>query len=383
MPTQTEEITAREIATFEDVKLLASASSPCVTILINIRDPRELSPKLKGALRNVEQQSKENLEGIDADSILEPIRGLARTAELAGIWSNTLALFRSPGLFQYYVLHQPTSEIECVAKRFQVRALLAALAREQSFLLLGLSRGNIRLLHCTQHRAEDENLRGLVPRDLRAWLNTRQPDHVLQNRSTAGNSVGSMGAVSFGTSTDREHEDDNLAHFYKAVDSGINTLLRGSATRLLLAGTDEEAALYRRITNYPHLFENHVRGATDGVTDASLHRRALDVVMRSPSGALEQALADYSRRADGRVSFQPLDAVRAAFGGRVSDLFIANDAELRGICSAATIEVDTTQPGEDLLNAAALQTLLHGGRAFVLDKQDMPSARDVVAVLRY
>src|SRR5215510_12004030 len=54
MPTQTEEITAREIVTFDDVKRLASASSPCVTILIHIRDPRELSPKLKGALRIVE-----------------------------------------------------------------------------------------------------------------------------------------------------------------------------------------------------------------------------------------------------------------------------------------------------------------------------------------
>jgi hypothetical protein len=38
---------------------------------------------------------------------------------------------------------------------------------------------------------------------------------------------------------------------------------------------------------------------------------------------------------------------------------------------------------EELLNAAALQTIRHGGRAFVLDERDMPVKAAAAAVFRF
>ena len=381
--THTPEIAAHDVITFEDVRILAGAGSPCITIVADLSNPLAMGVRMKNALRSVEKQLKDRgAPSAAIEHLLKPVRDLASAAEAAGFWSNRLILFRSTDLFRCFILYSRVAEVETVDERFQVRPLLAALAREQNFTVLGLSRRHIRLLHCTLHRSEDMDLHHIVPRDFQVWLNNRQPDHVLSNRSTAGPSLGSMKGVRFGMSSDRDHEEENLAHFYKAVDRGVNALVRGES--LLLAGTETEVALYRRLSAHPRFFEKHIHGATDDLPDAELHRRAVDLVMQSRSEPLDKALADFENRGEGRrVSFDIAEAAKAAFEGRVADLFVAEGAERHGAWNQETHEVETAQAGEELLNAAALQTVLHGGRAFVLEAGSMPAAHDVVAVLRY
>ena len=368
------EITANETVAFSDLKLLAGASGPCITIVVHIPNPFELSVRLKNAVRTVEKKLRDRGEKPDAiESLLEPVHDLVRTAEDAGIWSNALILFRSPDVFRHFLLYQRAPEVETVEERFQVRALLSSITREQSFHVLCLSRRHIRLLDCTQHRVQPETTGG-IPQDMRVWLNTRQPDHDLQDRSAAGPSVGSMKGVTFGTGTDREREDRYLLHFFKEVDRGVNALLRNDAARLMLAGVESEIALYRRVNSYPRLFEKAVLGSPDGLPDQELHKRAMEVVMQSPSEPLESALRDFEKYRDTRrVISDAHEAVKAAWEGRVEDLFISEGSTVRG----------TGDGDEDLLNAAALETVKHGGRAFALDSKDMPTPSEVVAVLRF
>jgi hypothetical protein len=382
---QTLEIVGHDTIPYDDLKLLAGASGSCISIVANIPNPAVLPIRMKAALRSVEKQLKDRGMGAAAtEPLIQPVRDLAAAAEAAHIWSNALIIFRSPDVFRYYLLYRRAPEIESVDEHFQVRPLLAAMTREQEFYVLGLNRRQIRLLYCTQHRAEERHGDSDMPLDIAVWLNTRQPDHVLSNRSTAGPSVGAMKGVRFGTSTDSDREDEYLAHFYKAVDRSVTMLLRGERAGLLLAGTESEVALYRRLAGYPNIFDEHIHGSTDNLPDSDLHRRALELVMQSRSEALEKALADFaSRREDRRVSLDITDAIRAAFEGRAEYLFVAERAEMRGAWNAETHQVETTIPDEDLLNSAALQAIQHGGRAFVLDVSDMPDAREVAAVLRY
>jgi hypothetical protein len=72
---------------------------------------------------------------------------------------------------------------------------------------------------------------------------------------------------------------------------------------------------------------------------------------------------------DSRILSNRDHVINAAREGRVADLFFSDGAESPGAA-------------EDLVNTVALQTLLHGGRAFVLDEKEMPVAGDVAAVLR-
>jgi hypothetical protein len=369
-------MTANEIVTFSEVKRLAQAEAPCVTIVVPIGDPLGLPTRMKNAVHAVEKS-------LD-DRLMEPIRNLARAVETAGIWGNTLILFRSPDVFQSFLLHRKEPEMKTVEARFQVRPLLAALTREQEFFVLGLSRKHVRLLKCTQHGAEKVSLRAEVPQNFHAWLNTRKPDHDLDNHSTAGRGAGSMRGVVFGTSTDRERQDESLAHFFKAVDEGVHTVLRDNPARLLLCGVEEELAVYRRVTAYPRLFKNAVHGSPDAFSDAEMHQHAIRVAMQEPSEVLEKALAHFTEHRDDRRTISDVpEIVKAAWEGRVSDLFISEGAEFRGLWDPGTLEIKTGEPQEDLLNAAALQTVLHGGQAFRMEHEEMPLGTEVTAVLRF
>ncbi len=380
-----QDITAHDVVTFGDVKLLAGAHRPCITVVANIPTPFELAIRLKKAAQTVAKKLKdERAEFPTVESLCQPIEELEHNVKAAGIWSNALIAFRSPDVFRYFLLHRRLPEAETVEERFQVRPLCSVLAREQQFHLLCLSRGNIRLLRCTQHRTEEEKL-GEAPGNMDEWLNMRQPDHVLENRATGGPSLGSMKGVTFGTSTDREREDKYLAHFFKAVDRGMNSLLRGGTAPLLLAGIVDDVAIYRRVSTYPRLLERAVYGSPDGSPDQELHSRAMRVMMQSHSESLEKALAEFERHRDdtSRCLSDAHQVIKAAWEGRVADLFFSEGAEIRGLWNEETFDLDTRNPREDLLNAAALQTLLHGGRAFELDSTEMPAAREVVAVLRF
>lgn len=377
------EITAQEVVGFDDLRLLATAKGPCITIAIPLPNPLELPVRLKNAIRSVTRKL-EDTKPQSSDSMLEPVRELARTTENEGVWSNGLIVFRSPDVFRYFFLHQAVPELHTVEERFQIRPLLAALAREQRFHLLGLSRREVRLFHCTHHRMEHASIRAVVLPNFRVWLATRKPDHLLENRASAGPSVGSMKGVSFGTNTDREREDAQLAHFFKAIDKGVTTLLRNDAAPLLLAGTEDEVALYRGVSTHPRLLDQYVHGSPDGLNERELHRRAMDIVMSLCSLPLQSAIAEFEKQRDiGRVSLDPEGVIKAAWEGGVADLFLSPRAEFIGRWNEQTYQVESGSPGEDLLNAAALQTMLHGGQAFALGPEDMPEKREVAAVLRF
>jgi hypothetical protein len=97
----------------------------------------------------------------------------------------------------------------------------------------------------------------------------------------------------------------------------------------------------------------------------------MDLLMRSPLRLFQKALANFARHGpDSRNSSNGDHVINAAREGRVADLFFSDGSE-------------SPAAAEDLLNAAALRTLLHGRRAFVLEKKEMPVAGDVAAVLRY
>jgi hypothetical protein len=159
--------------------------------------------------------------------------------------------------------------------------------------------------------------------------------------------------------------------------------LRGEPAPLMLAGVEYEIAMYRRVNSYTPTFQQAVNGSPDGLPDRILHERAMEVVSSTFREPLQRVITTI-RECVGtpRSSTDPRTVVQAAFQGRVLDLVIAANAEYFGLWNEDTQNVETGRR-EELLNAAALQTIRQGGRAFVLDEQDMPVKAAVAAVFRY
>jgi hypothetical protein len=374
-----------EVAGLENLKELAAAKGPCITAIVPLPNPAESNTRIKNAIRGIQRQLAERgLDPKTASDLIGPIEALAEDLTNHGTWAYSLILFRSSGLFQYYLLHGRFQEAQMVQDRFQVRPLLQTLAHETRFHLLGLSRQQVRLLRCTLSKAEPVALDARVPQSLEAWMNSRKPDHVLASRSAAGPSVGKMKGVVSGMSADRERETEYLAHFFKEVDRGVIAHLRNQSGPLVLAGVDYELAIYRRVNSYRPTLEHAVSGSPDGIPDRTLHERAMKIVTSTLSEPLQNAIIEILEHAGTpHSSTDPRTIVQAAFQGRVSDLLISANAAYWGAWNHHTQEVEPHNRVEELLNAAALETVASGGHAFVLNESDMPIKAAAAAFFRF
>jgi len=81
------------------------------------------------------------------------------------------------------------------------------------------------------------------------------------------------------------------------------------------------------------------------------------------------------------------EALPAAFYGRVESLFVALDQEQWGRFDPATntlaLHTEAESGDVDLLDVAAIQTLLHGGKVYAVERTEMPGDSLVAAVFRY
>lgn len=260
-----------------------------------------------------------------------------------------------------------------------MRPLIAAYSAHSRFYLLALSHKHVRLLRCTEHSSDEAPLPGSTPTNLEQSMQTAQPGHVLDNRSTGGPSAGSMKGVLFGTSTGRESSDEYLFNFFRQVDRGVQAVLREEGAPLVVAAVEYELALYHRASTYPHLVEDGVHGAPDGLKGGEMHRRALKLMRDRPSGPLAQfrALSD-----SGRASSTIKEVIGAAYEGRVAHLFLRDGAEYRGDFDEIRRLVKRSGD-EDLLNEAAIETLLHGGEVAVPGPDKIPDGAEAAALFRY
>ena len=397
-PTQSPEISQKladidgreisETASFDDLRFLSEAQGPCITMAIAMPDPAQIQSRLKNAIRDVER----GLIGRGVDTriameLVDPLRSVAESIESKGQWSFNLVLYRSRGIIRWFQTGELSKELVVVGDRFQIRPLLPLMSRDQRFHLLALSQKHVRLFLCSWHAIQEIPLNAHVPHNLEDWLHNRIPDHVLDNRSTAGPSIGSMKGVLFGTSTDRERHDEYLTHFFKEIDKGLHRIRASQNVPLMLAGVESEVALYRKVNTYQQLMESAVHGSPDGLSHRDLYGRALDAVKNSFSGPLRKVLREFNDFLDmNRVSDSILEILKLARQGRVADLLIREDAECIGVWDGLTVQIRNgsgSTHDEDLLNLAALLTISHGGQMFALRPSEMPGESDVAAVLRF
>lgn len=387
MPQQLEQATPFSIPALKE---LSGSAGPCITVLFPLHheDTRKIRTSAKMAFRAVEERLEQrNVDRKQFETLMEPLRAMATEIE-AEPDRKGVVILRSPDLFQRVFIPQEVDESITVADRFNLLPLIPMLSESRPFYILALSQKHIRLLRCTNTTSEEVNLPPSLPRGLDEFLQTDQPDHVLDNSSAGGPGTGSMGRVMFGTGTDTERKDQHLLHFYKEVDRGITELLKGDTAPLVIAGVEYELPLYRSVSAFPRLVDEGVRGAADGLKGGELHKRALDVVAGHWSKEVDEALAMYEQfGGSDRASVSLKEIVKAAYDGRVLHLFVKHGAHHMGNFDEMTHKVRThrqEQPGdEDLINAAAVETLRCGGNVFVLPAKRIPHGSQMAAVMRY
>lgn len=336
-------------------------------------------------LRTLEPKAQQN--GSEARELLESI------SDWDAIWGEerrpgkSIAVFRSSDLFSVISLQEQVKGKAVLGPHFYVRPLLPELTKDGSFYILALSQKDVRVLRCTSSSSEEIALPASVPKSFDAYMNSAKPDHVLDNRASPGPGVGSSKGVMFSTSTDKEDKDEYLAHFYRQIDRGLNEILRGKTEPVVPVGVEYELALYRSLSTYPHLAEEAVQGAPNSLKAGEMHARALDAISGQYSKKIDDALAEYNHKAGGGASNRLKDIIPAAHDGRVLTLLVSDSLETPGSFDETTYTVKGRETGgsedEDLVNDAAVQTILHAGQVLVVPNSKMPNGAPLAAIFRF
>ena len=269
-----------------------------------------------------------------------------------------------------------------IAGCFAIRRLLADFRTPRLLYILSLSKESVSLLRCFDSRIEAVELPEPTPKTLEEAMAFNATDHVLENRSAAGPSAGDGRRIRSGAASVRETRHRHVADFFKKVDQGLRKLLHEPGIPVLLAGVDEDIAIYRAASTYGSLAKEHLEGSpslpapeTETLAQAFSVLRAEEI--QREAKVLKEAMEHTARD---RFSTDPHIIVHAAFEGRVEELYVDNGAECRDVFERRT---HRSWGEEDLLNLAAVETILHQGKAFELPRGKMVKGAMAVAFLRY
>jgi len=380
-------------------ELIEQPGTPCISIYLPThragaeiqQDPIRLKNLLQQAEDGLAQAGQTNTQ---VNELLEQVRNqLLLDVPFWQHGSDGLAVFIAPELLRYFRLPLIFDEKAVVADQFYVKPLFGLFQDEGRFYVLALSQNEVRLLEGTRYHVEALDL-GNVPTSRAEALKWDDPERQLQqhpvSRGSGRGGAGRPDTMFHGHGVGTDDEKINLLRYFRIVDKGLQSYLADERVPLVLAGVDYLIPIYREASSYKYLSEKAITGNPEELRDEELHAHAWKLLEPEFKNTQQAAALLYQEQAGKetpQASNQIEEIIQAAYGGRVSQLFIRQGAEVWGSYDRATNQVnvhkDQTDSSEDLLNIAACDTFLNGGTVFVAEAENMPDSSPAAAIFRY
>ncbi|MES2645619.1 MAG: hypothetical protein V4717_02000 [Bacteroidota bacterium] len=344
----------------------------------------------KNALNTIEQTLREKGRGEDSiKALLQPGYELVRDDAFWLDLSEGLAVFIADGFFKY--IKMPVSaELKVVVEpTFYVTPLIPILTSSEYFYLLVISKHKIKLfkgdafgmyhlaLDLPQGIEEVKRLSGLDATTFRTGESGRRAPDVSQPGQTHGSGGGNP------------DDKDNIATYFKAIDDILwEKVLNKENVPLLLAGVEYEIPIYKATTKYKNVWEQGLTGNREYQDTDSLYRDAKELLAAYFLQKTSKALELYGNKSGTALTTDNFeDIIPASFYGRISHLFVCQGEHLWGsfdeMGNELNIHAAPETGSEDLIDHAVVKTLATGGEVFLLQKEAMPAAGSLAAILRY
>lgn len=374
--------------TLEDVRQLAEHRDGAA---VSIYVPSAYGPALLGtALREAGTRLADRTPlHRDAEEMLSPAQ---RLLESEVFWAGPpqgLALFLSAAMLRIYRLPVDFDPLTGVGSNFHITPLLAAVENGSEFYVVAVSKRRVRLLHGSRFGIADMELPG-APRGVRE-LHAEHRSVELQAHThlhAAAGAGGGWSPVLHGTDGVQKSQEERLLHYLRAVDGAVARVLSERQAPLVFAGDSSLFSLYQAVNTYPMLVNRLVRGNLESLTRDDLHAKAWPLVSSRLAALRNDAVRHvHNAIAAQRGATRIGSILQNGSEGRNATLLLDKDEHEWGYYNPRSNQVrvlDRQEPdSEDLHNLAAVHTLRHGGRVFMLASEEMPEKAKAAAAFRY
>jgi hypothetical protein len=307
------------------------------------------------------------IEGV-IDDILRPAEQLLKDDDFWHHQTQGLALFLAPDTHSCCLLPYDPGSVVHVHTSFILMPLVPMLMEGESYFLLVLSKHAAQLYQGYKFEMTRIDIPEM-PLGMEDAIHYEEKDNVAPGKLA-------------------EKEKANITQYFLEVNRTLKSEILGRANHpLLLAGVEYLLPLYREVNTYPQVIAEELHGNFEHTPQNELFEKAQKIM--DPYFAEERRKA-FQKQADhggAPVTTFLQDVIRAAYEGRIAQLFVAKGQLVWGHYTAKPEEPvmhKEEEPGDDCLtNQAVVQTILHGGRAYMVDRDKMPAEGEMAAILRY
>lgn len=382
----------------EIAELARTDGRPCVSVFMPTQHVEAEVSQNPIRLKNLIKQVRHELEqtGYRASDIESFIKPLSSLVENSTFWldeGDGFAAFLTHDTSTVLRLPLEFEELVVTGSRFHLKPLFPLMAVNNRFYLLALSKNDVKLYQGT-HYAVSEVETTEFPKSLIEVIYDEVEDRSLQFHT--GNVAGGRhDAIFHGhgvTSDDADHRPhDKLVRFFREIDHGLRDTLNGETAPLVLAGVEYYLPLYKEVNGYKNLVQDTIlAGNPDHLKPRDLHGKAWKIVEPIFLEAQKTAVEGFQHlhgNGEGQASVDIRDIVPGAKFGRVDVLLVEIGAHTWGRYDEQenTLELHAErQPGDDdLLDYAAIQAFLQGGRVHALKPETMPIDGGIAATFRF
>jgi len=321
--------------------------------------------------------AERGLENSAGDELLAPAEAMLGDADFWQHQSEGLAIFLGAGLPpRHFRVPISLAEEVVVADAFAVGPLLPLLSADGSFTIVTVTAKRVRLFEASRFALDEIDDSGL-PTSLQDSMGESDYENPLQaspvaRPHTADVSISNAQVYGDSPAEWREAQTREFASRvaaaltkYRASDLRPMVLLSSAEYIGLLASTD---AVTDSVDINP-----------ESLDDRQLHEVAYEQVRTVLDSTRTDAFEEFSilrGRADSRAVLDSAAVAQAGAEGRVETLFYRHVAEPGSEAADEGVEV------RNMVNAAVVDTLRHGGSVFALDGES-PIKERVSAILRY
>lgn len=344
----------------DDLVALVSRPSPTVTMTIpthrggaeTVNDGRHLDQLIEQARTELE----ENFPDADADAILAPVKDLRKSENFWQIQVDGLALFAGADGVRYFRTPRDFDTYVHVGEYPDLRTILPLVTQDLEFLLLAVSREDVRLYAADRSTITDLKL-GDLPGNEHAveGAATREPETQPPSRGMPGYGHG-------------DGEENVIKAFLQSTGKALEKRYVNDKRPVVLATLSEyQNTIEEQLHNVQIV--GLVQGNPERESAAQLHEAAWPKVEEENNARHTKLIDDLSAAlGTGKASNDPASISRAAETGRVETLLLSE----RTLTDNARAED---------LDTAIANTLVNRGHLDVVD--ELPGGHRAGAIFRY
>lgn len=337
----------------------------------------------------IERLTTRGYRATEAETLLAPLKRLLQNGAFWQHQSEGLAAFIAPGTTKIFRLPAVLPELLIVSPAFHLKPLLALLSGNTRFYLLDLEIRNVRLFEGSRlslTRYESEKIP--ISLDDALGFDTMEKNTQFSSKPSWNDN---RHTTIFGYGRQTDKQKINIMNFYHRVNDAIQEILQNSNDPLILGGVDYLHSLYREANNYPYLFDKDLTLDLKNLSESDIHKRVWPIIEFHFQEKRQLDIDTFRQYWGEKSHLAATDLktiVSGAVHGRIQTLFVSqtpDDFWGKYLESRQDVEIHANKlpNDEDLLDKAAINTMLRKGTVYVMKQHEMPVSGPIAAILRY